>query len=122
MSTDGGATYDSGSNYSWNNIALGGGLVAVGNQNDTSIALANYGVDTTDAANSASGMVTLSLPASKYPRLYGQVNKSYDSGYPAEGEVHFGVYKITTPVTAFQILAVSGNLASGVIRVYGVAK
>ncbi len=38
-----------------------------------------------------------------------------------EGAMTGGWYQITAAVNAFQILASSGNLASGTVRIYGIS-
>jgi hypothetical protein len=122
MSTDGGATYDSGNNYAWaaNQVATNAFNAGVGSAADSSIQLARA-VDNA-ATNGVIGHYTLANPAStaSYKGLTGQ-------SFMLQNDANFyvmnggGLYLSTTAVNAFQILASSGNLASGTVRVYGIA-
>jgi hypothetical protein len=49
--------------------------------------------------------------------------KKFDSAALLALQVNgYGAYLNTTAVNAFRVLAGSGNLASGTVRVYGIAK
>lgn len=124
-STDGGSTYDSGSNYSW--AAFGhtnAGSATQGSQSDTSIGLLYQSLYN---VHSSSGKYTFVNPAgaSEWKQIYGnhQMMVSVDqTGSPAEGGINSGLYRSTTAVNAIRFLMTSGNITSGTIRVYGIAK
>jgi hypothetical protein len=123
MSTNGGSTYDTGSNYEWAQkydltSAAGG---TQGSTSSTSIALRNGSADTS-GHYPLHGRLILSNPASTsaYKPVYGNLLAS-GTGDSGNVEKMVGYYKVTTAVNAFRILPSTGNLASGVVRVYGVA-
>lgn len=127
MSVNGGATYDAGANYSWNDWryvaagqAAGGGVT----QNQILI-LGSGGVDTlsNNAVWSLSASYRLVNPGSAvlHKQVFGQT-RYLNAALGREGAQVDGTYEIATAVNAFRILASAGNLASGTVRVYGLAK
>lgn len=124
MGTGGGPTYDSGNNYGWAVQVFRAAATAVtgAETGASSINLINYGLSTANAAYSMNGSIRLYNPGSGtlVPRILGMVNYFDGTYYPANNVT--GVYHSTTAITAFQFLMSSGNIASGTIRVYGVAK
>jgi Concanavalin A-like lectin/glucanases superfamily len=125
VSTNGGSSYDTGSNYSWAVFGFSNSGSAVsGNQGDTSIGLANIVYNGSNY--SLSGTYKLFNPGgSIYKQMAGHyeaVNNGDVGAAQAEGHIIGGKYKSTTAVNAFRILASSGNLTSGTVRCYGVAK
>lgn len=125
MSTDGGATYDATGIYGAPNIqynqgtfssTLNGGLV------QTFMYLWN-GFDTTITQGSLNGFLKLYGPATTtaYKQVIGQLGGiTNDGNY--YGHNVAGFYRSLTAVNAFQFLFSAGNIASGTIRVYGIAK
>jgi hypothetical protein len=120
MSTDGGATYASGgSDYYYSYIAnatatlSGSGAVAAQLQLANSV--------NTASGRSINGTYRLYNPGGAlHKSLAGHLNAAAASGqYEFTGG---GLYLSTTAVNAFRFLMSSGNVASGTIRVYGVAK
>lgn len=126
MSTDGGATYDAGGNYAWAGFrASRGGSAAAGSSTGTSIGLdASGGVSSTTSAAGLCGSARLFDPASTtmWKRVKAEVG--IDDGNAAESVVCMvsGSYKSIIAVNAFRVIASSGNLLSGTIRVYGIVK
>ena len=127
MGTGGGPTYDTGANYGWSEFISRAGATAVQGVEGgaTSILLAGY---TALISNSTSwgiaGHVTLADPqsATAYKQIYGKVAWYYgDGNLRVLSEIH-GSYESATAVTAIRFYMSSGNIASGTIRVYGVAK
>lgn len=129
MGTGGGPTYDTGANYGWGIfIWRAAGTAVTGGETGQSFIGLNYGAGGTLGINTStnyglSGHVRLFSPGDT--TLYKEV----------EGEVHYldaepfrigatitGSYQSSTAVTAFQFYMSSGNIASGIIRVYGIAK
>lgn len=124
MSTDGGATYDSTAVYEWGGFRwVGGGSATSGGTADTSIGLASNGSLGNGATSSFNGHLRLSNPESSamHKHVWGQA--SYiDSLGSYVGVSTFGVYKITTAVNALRFAMSAGNISSGTIRAYGIAK
>lgn len=124
VSTDGGSSYDSGANYAramrFDNNAFNTVLGA--DSGLTSVVLA-ANVDATETQASLNGTMKLFNPgsASLYKPLtfHGFVRNNDTHYYSVVGQ---GVYRSTTAVNAFQFLFSAGNIASGTIRSYGVAK
>lgn len=125
MSTDGGATYVATGSYTydqWNWRAGGSGLG--GGSALTKIILTIDAAPMTNAAaRGVSGHLRLFSPLSS--SLYKEVNgrTHWVSQALLRGATEFiGAFESTTPVNAVQFLMSSGNIASGTIRVYGIAK
>lgn len=124
FSTDGGSTYDSTSgHYGWSTLGFSSASSGVnGSQSDTSIQF-RAGITTGVAASgSLSGALKLAIASSLYTRAWGTLSFIGDTGFPAEGFVLSGAYLQTTAPNAFQVLMSTGNIASGIVRVYGIAK
>jgi hypothetical protein len=130
FSTDGGATYDSGANYQWANSIQ----TPSGGTGFTSVASATGATSlppagTTNIANTAVGgglrfsarlFDPLSATAHKALVGEGTLRNSGDSNHY---RLSFAGYYISaTAVNAMRFLFSSGNVASGTIRIYGVAK
>lgn len=124
VSTDGGATYDSGANYRYayrftgSNAATGTAQSNVG----TSI-LACGALSSTASAGGANGSFRLTNPLSATQEKmawHSSGFKSSDGNYYSI--VGMGAYASTSPVNALRALLDSGNIASGAVRVYGLTK
>jgi len=128
MSTDGGATYDSGTNYGWsvNRFSSGGGAFSGGNSGQASIVIDGGGAGD-KVSNSSnygiSGSLRLFSPSSTslYKAASWQTNmfSAASSIQPAYGG---GFYLSTTAVNAVRFLFSSGNITSGIVRAFGVMK
>jgi hypothetical protein len=123
VSTDGGASYDSGANYvnaTWqaNQGATDGTLN--GGTTDTEILIANS-VEAT--SNNVGGTVKLFNPASAthYKVVTGS-NTTMKSDGNFYSTLVSGRYTSVTAVNAVRFLFASGNIASGTIRIYGLSK
>lgn len=128
FSIDGGATYDSGSNYFWDGGSWRAGAgFSQGGGADTSLDLtaANGLTMSNSAAYGASFSLRLINPlggATTYVQVFGKGFMPFVTG-PVRVMIEFGgQYTQLTAVNAFQVLSSSGNLASGTVRVYGLAK
>lgn len=126
MSTNGGSSYDAGAGaYHWNNYRWTFNGAAAGGGDDTEIQISGdaEALDTTVTTVGLSGHVILRGPASTtlWKHVLGQVT-FYSNNNTIIGSNSQGWYKSTTAVNAFQFLMSSGNIASGTIRVYGIAK
>lgn len=123
-SSDGGANWNSTNNYysRGTGVANGGGAFAVAGGNPTSSFTLATGVD-----NSTSRSITGSLRATAFgstaldKQIYGNI--CYSNQTNGGVVVWFGILTVAaTAFNAFKVFASSGNLASGTIRVYGIAK
>lgn len=128
MSTDGGASYDatalySYSSYVWVSGGAGAGGAAqsaptnqidlvTGNQLDSSTLWGLYGQARLFALDSTTA----------YKRVTAQIAWRRNSDNAHEGGVQAAAYHSTTAVNAIRFLMSSGNIASGTIRIYGIAK
>lgn len=121
MSTNGGSSYDSGSNYEWQaGFAYSG---SDGRDGTTATRMDWRNTSTTINANTGyNGTFRLVQPGSSlWKPFYGNCFV-YDSSIGMLTFHWSGIYKSTTAVNAFQLIAASGNLTSGTVRAYGVAK
>lgn len=125
MSTDGGSTYDttaiySCANYRWVSSAAAFG----GNVTQAAMDITNA---TNTVSNNASWGITGSLrlyspgSASLFKSVSGQLSH-FTAASARTSLMMVGWYESATAVNAFQFKFSSGDVASGTIRVYGVAK
>ncbi len=126
MSTNGGVSYDSSSLY---NSSIFGWATA-GTVNTGNAAASPVGQlvlrNTTEISNSSNyglcGFVKLFAPASaNYKRIHTEVSY-FSTGSSLSRIVSAGSYANATAVNAYRFLFSSGNIASGTIRCYGLAK
>ncbi len=128
MSTNGGSSYDSSSLYAYSSYGAssggsGFGGAAVGSPTTSFSVIAGDTLSNSTTYPGVNATVRLFNPGSSSaykPMLASGVG--YASGAYIAVSMNGGVYQNTTAVNAFTVFASSGNLASGTIRVYGVAK
>lgn len=124
MSTNGGSSYDNSGIYSYATFGANRfGYASAGNDGTATQIQMNQSVIANTSAGGISGHLRLFSPGSTslHKRIKGEFGLVIVS--PAdETDMFTGAYKSTTAVNAFQFLFSSGNIASGNIRVYGVAK
>ena len=126
VGTGAGPTYDSGSTYSFGNFRF--------SQAGSAVTGATPGSPTTQwdlsgsggVSNSANyglyGTVRLFDPQSAvYKKIRGEFGYLSNGNEPLASNIS-GMYLSTTALTAIRFLFSSGNIASGTIRVYGIAK
>lgn len=124
MSTNGGASYDSGANYGY--LSVGTNRFTAGNQaadtGGTKIILQSSTMDNT-STKGFSGYMRLKNPLSTtvHKNTHHEAHITSGGG-TLEVITGSGWYLSTTAVNAFQFLFDSGNISSGTIRVYGFAK
>lgn len=123
MSTDGGSSYDTSAIYKWSAWYLGSANDDGIQSNGAGAYIqAGVNIDNDTARGGVCGSARLFNPGSAvhYKRV------TMDMSYSASGNsyriVSHGLYQSATAVDAFQFLFSSGNIASGTIRIYGVAK
>lgn len=127
MGTGAGPTYDSGANYSFDDfIYRSGGTATGGAAGQTSIAINYTGTAVNNGTAAQAGVfAAFRLFDPQSTALYKIVDGRtayFDSGGFRVGVIFRGAYESTTAVTAVRFLFSSGNITSGTIRVYGVAK
>jgi hypothetical protein len=123
MSTDGGATYDSGANYGWDRQFFGNGSSGGGNTNSGDSSIQVQAALVTTANWSMNGTIKLYNPGgSIFKMMSGYFVTRENANGVISGWAMFGIYNVTTAVNAFQFLTSSGNIASGTIRCYGLSK
>jgi hypothetical protein len=123
LSTNGGSSYDSSAIYDWGGVyGYTGGSGALGATNQTSWPLS--GASSNSANYGIIGTLNLIDPARTSGYKLARMERGFfDSGVSAllwNGANY--AYRSATAVNAFQFFMSSGNITSGVIRVYGVAK
>jgi hypothetical protein len=129
FSTNAGSSYDSGTNYAhqafrWINSSQ---AAAGANSGATSITIdGGGGVDKLNNTASNGGLCGTfhlfnPLSSSAYKLLTGQTT-FYSSGSLWDGASVAAQYLSTSAVNAFSISMSSGNITSGTVRVYGIAK
>lgn len=128
MSTNGGVSYDSGANYSYDSFAIFASNFDIASRvAQTKIALTCDGTATgqpTTAGFSFSGSVRLMNPGSTslFKQIIGQTY-GYEASTPSRlMSTIQGAYEIATAVNALRVMYSTGNIASGTVRIYGVAK
>jgi hypothetical protein len=128
VSTDGGASYDSGAGkYAWAQWAwVSNGTGFIGSNSDTKMVLSHNngtGISGTASNGGASGHLRLFSPlsGSHYTTLRASVGFFGSAGVDYAAETR-GRYISTTAVNALRFTMSSGNIASGTIRMYGIAK
>jgi hypothetical protein len=117
MSTDGGSNWDTtAAHYAWEMQAVThSGWGYPYSTGDTKIQLNNYlGTGRMD------GQLHLYTSDTR-PSLTGQLNQEY-TDYPNTAVFIFACYLGSSAVTALRFIPASGNITSGTIRVYGLAK
>jgi hypothetical protein len=126
FSTNGGSSYDSGSNYtygSWRWVNAGAAQKVSTGQ--TEIVLdGGGGVDflTNTSNQGLTGTFLLTNTNVAAYKLVTGTTAFFNSGSAFEGAVVNHQYLITTTINAFRIAPSSGNWASGTVRCYGIAK
>lgn len=126
MSTNGGSSYDSGTNYGWSvqRFSSSGAGYSGAGTGQTDICLdGGSGADSVRnaATGGIHGFLRLFKPSDTtlYKRVLGEF--AYDSGN-VQASIATGAYLSATAVNAIRFLFASGNIASGTIRVYGIPK
>jgi len=118
---------DSGSNYSWAAYRFNNsGAAAAGSESTTQVDVSSGDVVNNSTAHGGlSASLIWSLVNNAAPsqsRFNGTVGYYNVSGPTTVGATLIGSYTSSSAVTSFQILASTGNLASGTVRCYGLAK
>lgn len=123
ISTNGGSSYDSSSNYYWglNYVPNVGAAGVLQGSSVTSISLFTA-IDTSVSFGGISGQINLYNPGSAASRKNTTFQVAANQVGATFSGVGSGVGGSATAVNAFQFFFSSGNIASGTIRCYGIAK
>ena len=128
VSTDGGSTYDSGNNYSYSAFrwsSTGSVVSGATPAAPTSSILLSAGDTLSNNSNyGMCGEILLINPGSAiYKRILGNNLAIHNSANSTNVTANIaGTYQSATAINAFRFITSSGNITSGVIRVYGIAK
>jgi len=126
VSTDTGSTYDSGTNYSWMDFRYVVGASATGGGTGQAQMEIDGGGGTNSISNNSAwglcGSFRIFAPGntSVGTQILGETK--HLTGSTRQAAVINGAYEQTTAVDAFQLYMSSGDISSGIVRVYGVAK
>lgn len=122
MSTDGGISYDSGGNYGHAQYGFVSGAAGATGGNSATQLVITPGVGNTSNWG-FNGQLSLFDPGgSGFTFIMAQESFRSSVNSALEGETSAGVYAVTTAVNAFRFMFSSGNITSGTIRCYGIAK
>jgi hypothetical protein len=124
-STNGGSTYDAAANYQCSTFYFYYGGSGAANGPTSAIGLNTGNTENTAANGGANGWLRLINPgSSSIKKMFrGEtVNADSTQSGAAVGGLLQGRYNVTTAVNAFRILFPTGNIASGIGYVYGLAK
>jgi hypothetical protein len=124
FSSDGGATYDAASHYIDASYRWNSGGAAAGGETTTQINLSSSADGlSTNTSYGLTGPCRLYQPASTtpFPKIVASMMYLLSGGLFQCIETR-GAYTGGSAINAFQIKSSVGNLASGIVRVYGVSK
>lgn len=126
FSTNGGISWDSSNNYGWTQWVVGVGTTNYHAQPDSSINMVNFSDVAPSITATINGSYKIYLPATGYASLAGSTTsgRTADGGppFPPINTTISGHYLSATNPNAVRFLFSSGNIASGIIRCYGVSK
>lgn len=124
VGTGGGPTYDTGNNYEW--VGNGYSSDGVARTNVAATGIAKIMNSMSNAAGYGNGCFDLTLfdPQSTSIRKQFVGTSQFVDSAPGNRFVTYGVSWVTsgTAITALRFIMSSGNIATGTIRIYGVAK
>jgi len=123
VSEDNGSTYKSGvSDYDWVNTSNDGtSITSTSDAADSEITLMEDGIENTSADGRVCGHIHFYTPSSTSHKKTFMWDLTYENTSGALCRVHgSGRYLSSNAIDAIQILASSGNLAAGRIKLYGI--
>lgn len=126
FSADGGSTYDTSNVYQWGTFdASGAGSgVASGGTTAAPTNAIDFWHNQANTSNwSANGVYNIWNPlGSTFKFTTGQSALLSSGGSRIEMQMHSGIYGATSTVNAFKLFYSAGNISSGTVYVFGVAK
>lgn len=121
-STDGGSTWDSTSgHYDWLENGTPSGISG-GSDSDTALKMVDYNMNATGQRNALAGVGHLYLSSAGYATFVFEINAGITGQNKPIMITTTGHYLSATSPNALRFMLSSGNIASGTIRVYGIAK
>lgn len=123
VSTDG-STWISTGSYAWTHNVYGPGGPGQNNgASQTEIRLVGFvNASNTNTFGVNCRVHTFSPLSTALHKVFGGQTHFWDTGPGLVIDIFSGAYSATTAIVGVQVLATSGNLASGTVRVYGLAK
>jgi len=123
IGTGGGPTYDTGNNYEWAANGRGTDGTAFTDQGSSGIARVFKSVGTTAGWEGSFDLKAFNLRSTSLRKTI-QGTAHFISSAPNSNFFTFGMQWVTTAtaVSALRFIASSGNIVSGSIRIYGLAK
>lgn len=123
MSTNGGSSYDSGANYGFmlHLFSTSYDVISGGDSGESEIMLSATLESTRDEGYCGSVKLFNLASSSKYKVVTMNGVEASNDGH-MYGNMGGGSYQIDTTVDAFQLLMSTGNISSGIARLYGVRK
>lgn len=126
FSTDGGSTYDATSKYVSTILAWISSTTATAGEDPAGavaqFAMRKSGIISNNASYGLDGCIRLAIPGgSKFPRCIGDFGFATNA-IVAQAVTHRGIYISSTAINAIRFLFSSGNITSGIVRIYGIAK
>jgi hypothetical protein len=119
FSTNGGSTYDSGTNYTWSGLRFTSSASALAGSNaQGSIIITGGSVVNTGTSIGLVGTIHMYDPLNGSLALQVSGQSSTNDGNVYAG-FYVGSYNVVAAVNAFRVLTSSGNIASGTVRCYG---
>ena len=124
VTTDGGTTWISTGSYAWTHWVYGpAGTGQTANTAQTEIRVIGFVNVSSTSTFAVNGCVRLFSPLSTalHKAVGGQIT-FWDTGPSLVVDMFSGAYSATSAINGIRVIATSGNLASGSVRIYGVAK
>lgn len=125
VSTDGGSSYISTGSYTWHYfIFSGAGTAFSSSTTDTSIRMSGNGQESTATEPPTTIVAYIHNPlGTSDKKTFEGTTTEYSAAGSYSKFLWHGYYNgATTAINAFQVIASSGNIASGTVRVYGLTK
>ncbi len=123
FSTNGGSTWDTGNNYSWGAFRYTTAATAVSGNTTTGgiVVTGGTGLVNTSTVGTSNWMRLYNpLSTAVGKQVIGKTTNNDGNFYAAD---FWGTYNVTAnALNAFRVLFSSGNITSGIVRCYGVAK
>jgi hypothetical protein len=120
-STNGGSSYDTSAIYDLTN-AYSGGVAGGTFTGQTSFQFSSF-CSNSSSYGGVCGSIRLMSPASAFYKVLQAHTLKFDTNISNINAYNSdGYYKSATAANAFRLLFSSGNIASGTVRVYGIAK
>lgn len=124
VSTNGGSSYiTAAASYAWSSSTWNRfGVAASGNDSDTQYTLTHNNLSNSSEYGLCTSLKVFNPASASLRTQFNGVGSYFENSGVFSGQSTFGMHLSAAAVNAFRVLMSSGNIASGTIRVYGVAK